>query len=476
MTGALEVTNEQGDVVTLYAPHPHQAAFHESQAPNLLALGTRGTGKSKMIRFDAHMRCLMVPNFRALIIRRTMPELRESHLNDVVFEMKMLGGVFLSTTSTAKYHNGSTLSFRHCESPGDIMNFLSSQYGAIYFDELSTFTLEQFLQISAAARAPIDAPYKAVVRAGSNPLGIGAEWMKSWFVDKDVRIEDYPSYHPDDFQMQFSTLEDNPSLDRKEYEARLRNLPEHIRRAWLLGEFVIEGAYFNDYRPTKLIEGSSKPQPWHVIDDVPTWQGRPLFDYSWLSIYRAVDWGYSPDPAVCLWIAVLPNKRAIVFKERSWRRTLAADVAKQIKRESEGMHVIETFCDPTMMVKIGEQYTIGDLFEQNGVPLTPSINDRALYGYSIHQYLNTLIDEAPQMQIVRPLGPYGCPDLMRTLPLMRTDKNDPSRLANGDDHWVVALAYFCTGQAEPARDPVKPTTNLWQMNKQSLRRSLAWMP
>ena len=38
------VENEDGKTVLLYDPHPHQLAFHSTDAPNLLALGTRGTG------------------------------------------------------------------------------------------------------------------------------------------------------------------------------------------------------------------------------------------------------------------------------------------------------------------------------------------------------------------------------------------------------------------------------------------------
>lgn len=474
MTGAIELQNEQGELVTLYRPTPKQQAFHASTAPNLLALGTRGTGKSLMVRMDAHMRCLMVPGFKALIVRRTMPELRKSHLGDIGREMKALGGIYLGSTFQAKYPNDSVLTFAHCETEADILNFLSSEYGAIYFDELSTFTLTQFLQISAAARAPIEAPYTAVVRAASNPLGIGAEWMKQWFVDKNVRYEDFPDYNPADFEMQFSTLEDNPHLDRKAYEARLRTLPEHVRRAWLLGEFVIEGAYFLDFRPSKLMNGDICP--WHVLEQIPMWQGRSLFQQPWLTIYRAVDWGYHPDPAVCLWIAVLPNKRAIVFKERQWKQTLAADVAREIVRESAGMQVAETFCDPTMLIKIGEQYSIGELFEYNGVPLTAGINDRALYGYSIHNYLNTLIDEQPQLQLMRPIGGYGCPELIRTFPLMRTDKLHPDRIADGDDHWVVALAHFCTGMAEPSKQAAAEPIRRWMLPKPTKKGLRAWLP
>lgn len=464
MSMDVSIIDASGAEVCMYAPEPHQIRFHASNAPNLLTLGPRGTGKSLMLRWDAIIRCLCVPNFKALILRRTMPELRKSHLGYIDHEMKMLGGVFLHTTFVAKFPNGSTITFGHCETEADILDYLSSEYGFIGFDELSTFTLTQFLQISAAARAPTNAPYRAVVRAGSNPLGAGADWMYEWFVDKDVKLEDFPDYLPDDFEMQFATMDDNPHLDQAKYKARLRNLPEHVRRAWLDGERVISGSYFDDF--IKVKDG----KPYHVLNDLPTLRGIPILQYSWLAIYRAIDWGYHPDPAVCLWIAVLPNKRAIVFMEMTWKRTLAADVAKEIKHLSEGLHIIETFCDPTMYVKTGViKYSIGEIFEQNGVPLTPSTNDRELYGYAIHNYLNTVIDGEPQIQIVKPYGRYGCKDLIRTIPLLRMDPLNPVKIADGPDHWAVALAYFCMGQAVPSKDPAKPTTPHWMRPKSEHR-------
>ncbi len=106
-------------------------------------------------------------------------------------------------------------------------------------------------------------------------------------------------------------------------------------------------------------------KPWHCVQTLPMWKNEYLFNLPWINIYRAVDWGYDPDPAVCLWIASLPSGQAIVFKERTWKRTLASDVAQQIKQESEGMHIVETFCDPTMFIKTGNApYSIGELFQK----------------------------------------------------------------------------------------------------------------
>ncbi|MEQ1574443.1 MAG: phage terminase large subunit [Vicinamibacterales bacterium] len=455
--------------VLVYDPHPHQVLFHQTSAPNYLAWGPRGTGKSKMLRMDAVLRCLMFPNFRALILRRTMPELRDSHFNDIEIEMSLLGGVFLKTTSTAVFPNGSTIRFRHCETDADILNFLSAQYGFIGFDELSTFTLDQFLMIGAAARAVDDAPYMAVVRACSNPMGIGAEWMQAWFVNHDVDLEKFPEYHAEDYPCQYNDLSDNPSLDRAAYIRKLGNLPDHVRRAWLNGEFVIEGAYFMDYRPMK--DG----KPWHVIEEIPTlWNPRTqqhesLLRTEWINIYRAVDWGFHPDPAVCLWIAVLPNHRAIVFREMQWHRTVAADVAKDIVRLSEGLRIAETFCDPSMFISTGTTiYSIGELFEMNGVPLTQAANKRELYGYAVHDWMNTIVDGLPQIQFLRPGNGLGAPNLIKTIPLMQMDKTDPRKMAPGNDHWVVSCAYFCMGSVPASQSPQRSSVPYYLQRSRGL--------
>lgn len=465
-----------------YTPQPHQIPYHLSDSPNLLALGTRDTGKSYMARHDAIIRCMKFPGFKALIVRRTIPDLQKSHLRFVDAEMRQLGadiGYYRESTHDVKFTNGSFLQFGHCEQLKDVMNYTGSEWDYVFFDELSTFPLEMFLMISAACRTPEDAPYRALVRAGSNTLGIGAKWMKAWFVDKNVDFTEYEDYDPDDFEMQFSTLDQNLYANKADYEKRLKVLPPHVKKAWLRGEFVIEGAYFTNFKYQ-----DDQDLPWHVIDTLPTWKDRHgnhvyFLDLPWISIYRAVDWGYSPDPAVCLWIAVLPDGHEVVFKEKHWKRTLAKDVAADIVAESEGMHIVDTFADPSMFGKDGNSdYSIAEIFEINGVPLAPSQNDRALFGYVICEHLDSeqTVEhrgrprQRPKMQILDDDGRgLGCPNLLRTIPTMVVDPNDPKKLAAGEDHWVVALAYFCMGRATPVEDPKRSTVPYW-MRPQKARR------
>lgn len=473
----------EGLPLAWYTPQLHQLPYHDSDSPNLLALGTRDTGKSYMARHDAIIRCMQYPGFKVLILRRTMPDLQKSHLRYIDAEMKLLGrevGYYRESTHDVKFANGSFIQFSQCEQMKDVANYLSSEWDLIFFDELSTFPLEMFLMICAACRSPEDAPYRALVRAGSNTLGIGAKWMKAWFIDKNVDPVEYEDYDPADFEMQFSTLDQNHYANKADYEKRLKVLPPHVKAAWLRGEFVIEGAYFTNFKYQ-----DDEELPWHVVDSLPTWKDSAgnyqyFLDLPWISIYRAVDWGYSPDPAVCLWIAVLPDGHEIVFKEKHWKRTLAADVAKDITLESAGMHIVDTFADPSMFAKDGSSdYSIAETFEMHGVSMAPAVNDRALFGYVICEHLDTLQTvefkgrerARPKLQILDADGSgLGCPNLLRTIPAQTMDTNDSRKLAAGEDHWVVALAYFCAGRAMPSQDPKRSAVPFWMQPKKSQRR------
>ena len=150
-------------------PDCNQVAFHTSNTPNLLALGTRKTGKSLCMRWDVIIRCLTFPGFKALIIRRKLTDLRKSHLIFIGAEAKKVGANYRQTTLDVIFtHPGqadSIIQFSHCENDSDLNNYLTSEWDYIGFDELSTFTLEQFLKICAASSSAPDKPYTSLIRA-----------------------------------------------------------------------------------------------------------------------------------------------------------------------------------------------------------------------------------------------------------------------------------------------------------------------
>jgi hypothetical protein len=444
----------------LYVPTIRGTDFHECSVPNAILEGPRGTGKSVILRFDAHIHALTCPGLAYLIVRRTMPELRKSHLRFIEAEMAALGGSFNKTESIAYYNNGSRGFYGHCETDADVMIYLSSEFARLYLDEITTFPGDMILKLGSVVRVPKDSGWIAAVRGGTNPLGESADWVKRWYIDKNVDPEEDDEYRAEDYVSIHMVPEDNPHMDWDQYRRRLKSLPEHVRAAWLRGEWVIDGVYFADFKQRK--DG----QPWHVLDVGPMVRGQQIGDTQppGVSIYRVLDFGFDPDPAICLWIAVLPTGRAIVFKERSWYRTTAAEVARSIVLESQGMKIAESYCDPSMFD--GSRATgssVGDLMEQQGLALTPSVNDRVAIGYAIHEWLNNEIDGLPKLQMLR----YGTPNLIRTIPEIRQDKNNPQKIADGNDHYVMALGYFCMAAATPSIEVAESIRRPWMRAQRS---------
>lgn len=159
-----------------------------------------------------------------------------------------------------------------------------------------------------------------------------------------------------------------------------------------------------------------------------------------VQIYRALDLGYQPDPTYCLWIAHA-GKRYVAFKERVWYKKIASEVAADIIEDSLGMHVIATYADPTCDIKTqADVRTIRDIFEDAGVPLELSVNNREHFAHAVHTALAQEVEPGvPKLQIYG----RGCPYLVKAIPQMQFDPKHPLRMADHKhDHPVVTLAYF----------------------------------
>lgn len=452
------------DGEVMYDPFPLQVEAHHNETPKLLVWGNRGGGKSLWGRWDCHMRALTYPGYKYCILRRTFPELEKSHLIDVPSEMKKLGGFFHGTKHIAYYPNGSVGFYSHCQSEQDVLNLLSAEFGEMFFDEITTFEWEMFTKLSASCRVPknVKVNYKALVRATTNPLGVSADQVNRYFVLKDLTPEEDPRYKAEMWDNIRINAEDNPYLDAEEYFAGFAGNPEHVIKAWVTGEFGLENALF-DFRPT--VNGA----PYHVI---------PYIDLQGLvqkaQIYRVFDMGYFPDPAYCAWIAHLGH-RYIVFHEKLWYKTIASDIATDIKDIDESLgvkKVVITYCDPTMDIKTGADIrTIKDTFELSGVPMECSINRRELFASHIHTALGEEAEPGiPRLQVYYTgnKNAIGCPYLAKTLPQMRYDPKKPLALDHHpQDHATVAVAYFLISSGAMERRSIikNPTLKPWMKLK-----------
>ena len=230
-----------------YIPSPKQVMMHVSKFRNLLWGGRAGTGKSWALRHDAYMRCLAIPGYRVLILRRQFTELRDTHLDKAAIEVEQLTGSAKNwraseNTAIFPHPNGlppSRIRFGHCQTDDDVRQYLSSEFDLIIYDEGSTFTEYAVRFINSRLRTAKKGVIP-MVRIGSNP---GAMWLYRYYIAKDVKKEDDPSYKEDHYHFIPATIEDNPHVNIEEQELRLNALPsEALRKMYRDGDWLaVEG-------------------------------------------------------------------------------------------------------------------------------------------------------------------------------------------------------------------------------------------
>ena len=416
-----------------WLPLPRQAELMEAvaaQKPRILFGGARGGGKSHLLRMLHYSQALTYPNFHSLILRRKYPELEQTHIMRVRREAPLLGGNYKETTRTIEWSNGSITRFGHCQTEDDAENYLSAEYDLISPDELVTFPFNMAMRIFSSLRSAGREHYTPQVVSGTNPGGPEAWWVKAQYIDREMDPVDFPDYEAKDYTFIQSKLEDNPYLD-KEYEKTLLALPPTLRKAYRDGSWDIwPGQFFPEWNRTA-----------HVADR-PGWHPRGC------RVYCGVDWGYIR-PGACLWIAVEPEGHAYVFDEYIFKQTITADVAKEIKRRSKEWGVKPLYVADTQMWG-GQDQTgehMQETFARCGVPLVQANKDRVNGWQRLRAWLGASPDGRPWMQV----SPK-CGYLIRTLPALMQDENDPEIVdSDGDDHAADALRYACMARPAPGQ-------------------------
>jgi hypothetical protein len=457
-----------------------------SSVPNLFVWGNRGGGKSVAFRWLCHALAIAIPNFRYAILRTSYPELMKNHTSFLEDEMNKLGGEkegfrYNKTDHICYYPNGSIGYYAQCATDADVKKILGAEVALVVFDEAPTFQWDHMRLIAASIRVPKGSGLIPMTRYLGNPVGESIDELWMYFIDKDVDLHKDSAYRPQDWHALELRIEDNPHLDAEEYWRQFSGLQPHFIKAWKEGLRVEENTLF-DFFPT--LEG----KPYHVLDEIPCFgDGTPLFTVSrsgrwtfpdWVKIYRAYDHGFRPDPAVCLWFAVF-GRRILCFKERTWFSTLAKDIAKEIKKESQGMRVVTTYCDPSIDVQGGaDRLTIMEKMEAQGVPMDPQINDREIFADALHTLLSEVISPGlPRTQFLKPVPGTligGCPNTIKYIPRMKWSEKNPAAMAEHKwDHYPVACAYFGMTQI-PTTVPGKSTRpRRWQLPKKQRGSSMA---
>ena len=279
-------------LLDLYRAFPLQTEFHTSPAKYRLFGGAAGPGKSKALLWEAIQQSLLVPGCDTLLLRRTYPELEASLIAQ--FRRDVPRTHYKSYNESKRlvtWFNGSTTRFGYCRNESDVYQYQGAEFLFIGVDELTHFTMKQWQFLTSRNRCAVRDSVCNMAGA-TNPGNIGHAWVKALWVDQTPPPGfDRPElYDPNDYDFIRARLDDNPIYaGDKEYRRTLAALPEHLRRAFLEGDWnVFAGQYFDIFdvgRHTARAE-ELRLEPW--------WP-------RWIS----VDWGFQ-HPSAVYWHCAIP--------------------------------------------------------------------------------------------------------------------------------------------------------------------------
>ena len=184
--------------------YPKQKEFCLATNKYICYGGARGGGKSFVSRIKICLLAFRYSGIQILLLRRTLPELRENHINQL---QKILHtyekdsskrfAEYKDSTKEFKFPNGSRIVLGYCDNENDVLQFQGQSYDVIVMEEATHFTEFQFQALTESNRLSgnIKEPFNPRMYFTCNPGGVGHHWVKRLFIDKDYRqneiAEDY---------------------------------------------------------------------------------------------------------------------------------------------------------------------------------------------------------------------------------------------------------------------------------------------
>lgn len=140
--------------------------------------GSAGGGKSAALLVDAvrYVGKGYGPAYKALLLRRTYPELEKSLIPESRLLYRRLGGRYNGQLHVWTFPEGETVWLSHLQQESDVHAHQSAEYQFIGFDEVTSFTEAQYLYLGySRMRSSHGVPLR--LRAGTNPGNEGHDWV-----------------------------------------------------------------------------------------------------------------------------------------------------------------------------------------------------------------------------------------------------------------------------------------------------------
>lgn len=420
-------------------PNERQIEFFKAEKRFVAYGGARGGGKSWAVRRKAELLSLEFSGIKILIVRRSLPELEENHKNPLLADLKDIAQ-YKDQSKTFTFGNGSRIKLGYCDAEGDVLRYQGQEFDILFIDEATQLTEFQYTNLKYCCRGVNDFPKRIYLTC--NPGGVGHEWVKRLFIDKEYKN----SENPDDYLFIPAKATDNIALQNNdpEYIKMLDELPDGLREAWRDGNWdIFAGQYFSEFNRSI-----------HVINPFP-------IPSHWKR-YVTMDYGFS-DMCAVLWIAINEQGQSFVYRELYQKQLLPSDAARKII-EMSGSEKIELYYAPPDLFsqKSDGGRSTAAQFGECGIFLTKTSNKRVDGWLAVKEQLK-LVD-APGGGKTSSIKFFStCLNIVRCLPRLQYDTqkldgdvlNEPHEITHAPD----ALRYFCisyTSSAKPLPEAAKP--------------------
>lgn len=302
------------EITITYNPRGAASEVFGLRGPEVLLSGPAGTGKSLGIMEKMHVAALKYPNARLLMLRKTRRSLTESGM--VTYWQKVRPDLdrvqWKPSMQQYQYPNGSILAVGGLDRPSKIM---SSEWDMIYCQEATELTEQDWEACTIRLRNG-KMPYQQLL-GDCNP-DAPTHWLRQRATNnKTIMLE--------------SRHEDNPLL----FDANGIITVEGARYIGTLE--ALTGVRLARYRYGiwAAAEGTVFEGSWdrsrNVIDAYPVPSVWPR--------YLVIDFGYT-HPFVCLWAAIDPDGRIIIYRQIYMTNRLVQDHAISIALASKWYHLL----------------------------------------------------------------------------------------------------------------------------------------
>lgn len=414
---------EVGDNVVFKANDGPQTDFLAAPERDVLYGGAAGGGKSYAMLIDP-LRFAHRAAHRALILRRSMPELRELiDKSRELYPRAFPGCKYKEVEKLWNFPSGAKVEFGFLERDADVYRYQGQAYSWIGFDEITHLPTEFGWNYLASRLRTTDPEISTYMRCTANPGGVGATWVKKRYVDPYPPNESFTG--EDNLTRKFipARLDDNPYLAKDgRYEEMLMALPPTQRKQLLEGNWdVNEGAAFTEFE-----------QDVHVITpfEIPI---------SWERV-KGIDYGYASESA-CIWGTVDSSDGTLIIYRELYRKGLTGlDLGQLITQmELQDPYSVQGVLDTSAWARTGTTGpTVGESLIRAGHKLRRADKNRIQGKIQIHEYLRIQQSGRPRLQIFN-----NCPNLIRELQSIPLDRSNPEDVdTHAPDHAYDALRYL----------------------------------